>query len=203
MGDTNMTSVVISIEVNVPVRTAYKQWTQFEEFPMFMEGVKEVKWTDDCRLHWQAETTAGEIEWESEVIERTLDERIIWTSPHWGLFGGVVTFQVLSDSTSKVLLQRWGRLQNAQSKMSDIERNRVASQMQRDLMRFKELIETRMQACVENNLKEHKGQNFTPPSIEMQNVEYPTLTMQREEDGHHLPHHHNRPSDRRLADLAL
>jgi len=203
MGDMNMTTVVISIEVNVPVRTAYTQWTQFEEFPMFMEGVKEVKWMDNCRLHWKAEITADEIEWESEVIERTLDERIVWTSSRWGLFGGVVTFQVLSDSTSKVLLQRWGRLQNAQSKMSDIERNRVASQMQRDLLRFKELIETRMQACVENNLKEHKGQNFTPPSIEMQNVEYPTLTMQREEDGHHLPHHHNRPSDRRLADLAL
>lgn len=75
-----MSTLEKSIEVNVPVRTAYNQWTQFEEFPRFMEGVKEVKQLDDKRLHWKAEIAGQKKEWNAEITEQTTDQRIAWTS---------------------------------------------------------------------------------------------------------------------------
>jgi len=60
-----------SIEVNVPVRTAYNQWTQFEEFPRFMEGVVEVRQLDDRRLFWRASIGGVEKTWEAEITEQT------------------------------------------------------------------------------------------------------------------------------------
>ena len=75
-----MASIEQSIEVNVPVRTAYNQWTQFEEFPRFMDGVESVRQLDDKRLHWKA-TVAGKVkEWDAEITEQTPDQRIAWTS---------------------------------------------------------------------------------------------------------------------------
>src|SRR3970282_977037 len=74
-----MARVTKTIEVDVPVRTAYNQWTQFEEFPKFMEGVHEVHQLDDRRLHWRAEVAGKEEEWEAEIREQIPDEKIIWT----------------------------------------------------------------------------------------------------------------------------
>jgi uncharacterized membrane protein len=67
-----------SIEVNVPVRTAYNQWTQFEEFPKFMEGVVEVRQLDDTHLRWRANIGRVEKTWEAEITEQTSDARIAW-----------------------------------------------------------------------------------------------------------------------------
>ena len=99
-----MSTLEKSIEVSVPVRTAYNQWTQFEEFPRFMEGVKEVKQLDDKRLHWKAEIAGQEKEWIAEITEQTPDQRIAWTSRGGAINGGVVTFHRLSATKSKVML---------------------------------------------------------------------------------------------------
>src|SRR5687767_7494284 len=100
-----MTTVEKSIEVEVPVKTAYNQWTQFEEFPRFMEGVKEVKQLDDKRLHWKAEIAGVEREWDARITEQEPDMRIAWTSEGGSENGGVVTFHKLDDAHTKVMLQ--------------------------------------------------------------------------------------------------
>ena len=72
-----------SIDVNVSVRTAYNQWTQFEEFPHFMEGVEEIRRLDDRRLHWRAKVGGGQVkEWEAEISEKIPNERLAWCAPH-------------------------------------------------------------------------------------------------------------------------
>ena len=68
-----------SIDVNVPVHTAYNQWTQFETFPEFMEGVVEVKQLSDTQLHWKAKVAGKEKEWDATITEQQPDERIAWT----------------------------------------------------------------------------------------------------------------------------
>ncbi len=75
-----MASVVESIDVNVPVNTAYNQWTQFEDFPHFMEGVKSVTQTDDTHLHWVAEVAGKDKEWDAEITEQHADERVAWNA---------------------------------------------------------------------------------------------------------------------------
>ena len=100
-----MASIEESIEVNVPIRVAYNQWTQFEEFPRFMEGVKEVRQLDDKHLHWKAEIAGKTKEWDAEITEQRPDERIAWTSRSGPWNAGVVTFHRLDDQRTKVMLQ--------------------------------------------------------------------------------------------------
>src|SRR5205814_8534535 len=85
-------SIEQSIDVNVPVRTAYNQWTQFEEFPRFMEGVQQVQQLDETQLHWRAEIGGKEKEWYARITEQIPDERIAWTSTTGAHNAGVVTF---------------------------------------------------------------------------------------------------------------
>src|SRR5438094_8147614 len=94
-----------SLTVDVPVHTAYNQWTQFEEFPMFMEGVKDVRQLDDKRLHWRAEIAGKEKEWDAEITEQVPDSRIAWRSRIGAPNGGVVTFHQISPTRSKIMLQ--------------------------------------------------------------------------------------------------
>jgi len=94
-----------SVEVNVPLQTAYNQWTQFEEFPQFMEGVESVKQLDDTRLHWVAEIGGKRHEWDAEITEQKPDERVAWKSTSGKPNAGVVTFHRLSDSSCKVMAQ--------------------------------------------------------------------------------------------------
>ncbi len=137
-----MSTIETSIEVNVPVRTAYNQWTQFEEFPRFMEGVKEVKQLDDTRLRWKAEIAGKEKEWTAEITEQTPDQRIAWTSRGGAPNGGVVTFHRLSDAKSKIMLQLeydpQGFVENAADALGV-----VSLRVKGDLERFKEFIEKR------------------------------------------------------------
>ena len=100
-----MSVIEKSIELNVPVRTAYNQWTQFEEFPKFMEGVMEVKQIDDKHLQWKANIAGKEDEWNAEITEQVPDQRIAWTSRGGAMNAGVATFHRLSDATSKIMLQ--------------------------------------------------------------------------------------------------
>ncbi len=137
-----MATIEKSIEVNVPEYTAYAQWTRFEEFPQFMEGVKEVKPLDGKRFHWKVEIAGRDKEWDTEITGQTADQRLAWTSRGGGIKGWVVTFHRLSDAKSKVMLQlecdTQGFAENAGDAMG-----MVSQRVQGDLERFKELIEKR------------------------------------------------------------
>lgn len=139
-----MSVIEKSIEINVPVRTAYNQWTQFEEFPKFMEGVKQVRQLDDKRLHWKAEIGGKEEEWDAEITEQIPDERIAWRSRNGAKNAGVVTFHRLSPATSKVMLQLEydpeGFIENV-GDAAGVMSHRVLG----DLERFKQYIESRGQ----------------------------------------------------------
>jgi uncharacterized membrane protein len=100
-----MSTVTKSVDVNVPIRAAYDQWTQFEEFPRFMEGVKEVRQLDDTHLHWKAEIAGVTKEWDAEITEQHPDERVAWKSTSGAPSAGVVTFHRLDDDHTRVTLQ--------------------------------------------------------------------------------------------------
>lgn len=129
------------IEVNVPVRTAYNQWTQFEEFPKFMEGVEEVRQLDDTRLHWTANIGGVRREWEAKITEQEPDSRIAW----YGVGttnAGVVTFHRIDDNTCKVMLQVEFEPENVTEKAGEAL-GIVKARVKGDLKRFKEFIESR------------------------------------------------------------
>jgi uncharacterized membrane protein len=94
-----------SIEVNVPVRTAYNQFTQFEDFPQFMKSVKEIRQLDDKRLHWKANVAGEDKEWDAEITEQIPDKRIAWRSTTGVHNAGVATFHKISDNVTRVTLQ--------------------------------------------------------------------------------------------------
>ncbi|HEY7525524.1 MAG TPA: SRPBCC family protein [Candidatus Limnocylindria bacterium] len=100
-----MSTVTKSVDVNVPIRAAYDQWTQFEEFPRFMEGIKEVRQLDDTHLHWAAEIAGVTKEWDAEITEQHPDERVAWKSTSGAPNAGVVTFHRLDDDHTRVTLQ--------------------------------------------------------------------------------------------------
>jgi uncharacterized membrane protein len=137
-----MASVVDSIDVKVPVSTAYNQWTQFEEFPQFMEGVKSVTQTDDTHLHWVAEVGGKEKEWDAEVTEQHPDERVAWKATSGADNAGVVTFHRIDDETTKVTLQMDvepdGVVENVGTALGFLDRR-----VKGDLEKFKEFIESR------------------------------------------------------------
>lgn len=137
-----MASVVESIDVNVPVRTAYNQWTQFEEFPRFMEGVKEVRQLSDTKLYWRAEIGGKEKEWEAEITEQIPDERIAWRSRAGAENAGVVTFHRLGPNTTRVTLQMEYDPEGPMETVGDLV-GVVRSRIRGDLERFKEFIEKR------------------------------------------------------------
>jgi uncharacterized membrane protein len=137
-----MASVVESIDVNVPLSTAYNQWTQFEEFPRFMEGVKSVTQTDDTHLHWVAEIAGNEEEWDAEVTEQHPDERVAWQSTSGAKNAGVVTFHRIDDDTTRVTLQMdaepEGAVESVGTALGFLDRR-----VKGDLERFKDFIEGR------------------------------------------------------------
>ena len=137
-----MSTVTESVDVNVPVRTAYNQWTQFEEFPRFMEGVESVRQSDDRHLHWVAEIGGVRREWDAEITEQHPDERVAWRATTGTKNAGVVTFHRLDTNRTKVMLQLEvdpeGFVEQAGDRLGFVSR-RAAS----DLERFKEYIEAR------------------------------------------------------------
>ena len=137
-----MSEIVESVDVNVPVRTAYDQWTQFETFPKFMEGVKEVRQLDDKRLQWNAVIGGKEKEWIAEITEQRPDERIAWTSRGGAWNAGVVTFHRIDDTRTRVMLQVDYEPQGVVENVADAL-GVVKARIKGDLERFKEFIERR------------------------------------------------------------
>ncbi len=130
-----------SIDVNVPVRTAYNQWTQFESFPQFMEGVEAVQQLDDKRLHWRAKVGGTVQEWDAEIAEQLPDQKIAWRSISGAPNGGVVTFNYLEPNKTRVLLsmdyEPQGVTESAGAALGFLDR-----QVKGDLERFKTFIES-------------------------------------------------------------
>jgi len=131
-----------SIDLNVPVSTAYNQWTQFEEFPKFMHSVEEVKQIDDTHLHWRANVAGKTKEWDAEITEQIPDERIAWHSTGGVRNAGVVTFHRISDSRTRVMLQLDYQPETGTEKLGDAFGG-VKLATRGNLKRFKELVEQR------------------------------------------------------------
>lgn len=141
-GASRGSNVEESIEVNVPVGTAYNQWTQFEEFPRFMDSVHEVRQVDSTHLHWRADVAGKEKEWDAEITEQIADKRIAWKSTSGVSNGGVVTFHKLDDTTTKIMLQMEYMPEGAVENIGDAL-GAVRMETRRNLERFKEMIEAR------------------------------------------------------------
>ena len=139
-----MSTIEQSIDVNVPVRTAYNQWTQFEEFPRFMEGVEAVRQLDQQRLHWRAKIGGRVEEWDAVITEQHPDERIAWKNTTGAPNAGVVTFHRLSDTTTRVMLQMEYDPQGVVENLGDML-GVVSRRVANDLECFKEFIEARGQ----------------------------------------------------------
>jgi uncharacterized membrane protein len=137
-----VTTVLETIEVDVPVRSAYDQWTQFESFPQFMEGVEHVKQLDDTRLHWVAKIGGQKREWDAKIVEQEPDKRVAWTAVQGTGNAGRVEFAPLSDTRTQVHLELdyepGGFAEKAGAATGVVQRR-----AKRDLERFKEFIEER------------------------------------------------------------
>jgi len=139
-----MSTVEKSIVVNVPVSAAYNQWTQFEDFPKFMEGVEEVTQIDDTHLHWHASIGGVDKEWDAEITEQLPDQRIAWRSVGGAPNSGVVSFQELSENSTRVTVRMQyepeGVIENAGDAVGVL-----SSRVEGDLERFKDFLESRGQ----------------------------------------------------------
>ena len=137
-----MASIIETIDVDVDVRTAYDQWTQFESFPSFMDGVERVTQIDDTHVHWVATIAGKREEWDAEITEQEPDQRVAWTSTAGARNAGVVTFHHLDDATTRVTLQMdWepdGVAETVGEKLGMDSRK-----VKGDLERFKAFIEKR------------------------------------------------------------
>ena len=135
-------SVQESIEVQVPVSTAYNQWTQFEDFPKFMHGVEEVRQLDDTHIHWRARIAGKEEHWHSEITSQIPDKRIAWRSTTGPRNSGVVSFEPLSDSSTRITLRMEYEPSGLIEKIGDVL-GAVKREASGNLKRFSEFIETR------------------------------------------------------------
>lgn len=136
-----MSKVEASIDIAVPVRVAYNQWTQFEEFPRFMEGVESVTQLDDASLTWKAEIGGMEREWVSSITEQIPDQRIAWVAEGDVGHSGVVDFQRLDEAHCKVSVVLDYAPSGFIEKMGDLL-SVVDRRVMSDLERFKDFIES-------------------------------------------------------------
>src|SRR5687767_3431161 len=139
-----MATIETSVELDVPVSTAYNQWTQFEDFPKFMEGIAEVRQVDDTHLHWTADFAGQRREWDAEITEQSPDERIAWRATSGAGNAGVVTFHHLAQNKSKVMLQLEFDPEGFVEQVGD-KLGIVRLRTEADLGRFKAFIESRGQ----------------------------------------------------------
>jgi uncharacterized protein YndB with AHSA1/START domain len=131
-----------TVTVDVPVRTAYDQWTQFESFPQFMEGVEEVRQLDDTHLHWKAEIMGVSREWDAEIVDQTPDERITWRATDGTINMGTVSFASEGAGSTRVTLRMDVEPEGFAEKAADAL-HLVQRRVEGDMDRFKEFIEAR------------------------------------------------------------
>lgn len=137
-----METIEKTVEVDRPVRTVYNQWTQFEDFPRFMAGVKEIRQLDDTHLFWHAEVLGKDKEWEAEITEQEPDRRISWKSVSGAPNAGTVRFEPLGPDRTRVRLamayEPEGFIENVGDALGA-----MSAQVQSSVNDFKEFIESR------------------------------------------------------------
>jgi uncharacterized membrane protein len=135
-------NVVESIDVAVPVTTAYNQWTQFESFPQFMDGVERIDQVTPTRTHWSTNIAGVRREFDAEITEQNPDERIAWKTENGTHQAGVVTFHRIDDTTTRVTLQLdhdpEGLVEKAGDALGFVQRR-----IKGDMSNFKQFIERR------------------------------------------------------------
>jgi uncharacterized membrane protein len=138
-----MSTVTESVDVEVPVHTAYNQWTQFEEFPNFMEGVERVTQVDDRHNHWVTSVAGAKREFDTEIVDQLPDERVAWRTVSGEVKQkGVVTFQSLDATHTRVRLAMDVEPSGMAEKTADLV-GIIDRRAKGDLRRFKEYIEDR------------------------------------------------------------
>ena len=136
-----MSTVEQWIDVNVPVRTAYNQWTQFEEFPRFMSAVKSVRQLDDTTLEWEVEIAGRTKRYTARITEQVPDQKVAWQATD-GSNAGVVRFDRIGEDQTRVTAQMDIEPEGAVESMGDAV-GAPERQVKGDLERFKEFIESR------------------------------------------------------------
>jgi uncharacterized membrane protein len=138
-----MSTMEKTVTVDLPVRTVYDQWTQFETFPRFMDGVEEVRQLDDTHLHWKAEVLGVTREWDAEIVDQTPDQRITWRATDGTKNDGTVSFAPedmgrCTNVTLRMELEPQGIVEKA-GDMTNLVERKVSG----DLQRFKDFMESR------------------------------------------------------------
>ncbi|MFD4668486.1 SRPBCC family protein [Lentzea sp. NPDC058450] len=137
-----MSTITESVDVDVDVRTAYNQWTQFESFPHFMEGVDEIRQIDSSRTHWRLDIGGVKREFDATIVDQTPDQRVSWRSESGPNHAGVVTFQRIDTDRTRVTAEMdidpEGFVENVADKLGILDRR-----VKGDMKRFKEFIEER------------------------------------------------------------
>ena len=139
---TGISTIDESIEVDVPVSTSYNQWTQFEEFPLFMEGVDDVQQRDDTRLHWVATIGGHTAEWDAKILEQHPDKQISWISEDGKKTRGTVSFEPVGEGKTLIRLSMSYQAEGAIEQIGSAA-GLDAKRVRGDLKRFKDLIESR------------------------------------------------------------
>ena len=139
-----MPKVDESIDVQVPVEKAYNQWTQFEEFPKFMEGIQSVQQLDDGHVKWVAEVRGETREWTTEITEQRPDEKIAWKTIGGEVKNdGIVTFEQLGNDQTRINVEMDVEGESGTENVAGDLLGVVKTQVRGDLERFKQLIESR------------------------------------------------------------
>src|ERR1044071_4642920 len=136
-----MQTIEKSIEVDAPIRRVYNQWTQFEEFPRFMEGVEQVRQVDDRHLHWVVKVGGKKKEWDAEILEQIPDDRISWRSISGAPNSGVVHFQPTDQEHTQVTLKMSYEAESTMEKVGSAL-GVLSSKIETDLRNFKDFIQS-------------------------------------------------------------
>ena len=136
-----METINETIQVDVPVSAAYDQWTQFEEFPKFMDGVDSVEQIDDTHLRWVAEIGGERREWRAEIVEQVPDEKLAWRAVEVNGPNGIVTFEPLGEDKTLVTVEMSYEPEGLKETLG-AKIGMDARQVQEDLERFKQVVET-------------------------------------------------------------
>lgn len=156
-----MSQVMETIEVDVPVGVVYNQWTQFEEFPEFMDGVEEVRQLDDTHLHWVASIAGVKREWDAQIVEQIPDVCVAWSNIDGATNRGTVTFDRVAPSATRVTLaldfEPEGIVENVGDTLGF-----VAGKARGDLERFREFITSRGMETGAWRGEVHDGQSSAP-----------------------------------------
>lgn len=132
-----------SIEVDAPLKNVYNQWTQFQEFPKFMQGIEQVQQLDNKRLHWVAEIGGKRKEWDAEIFEQVPDQKIAWRSTSGAANAGIVSFQPVAANRTQVTVRMEYEPEGAIEHLG-AAMGAVGTRIEGDLKRFRDFIQSRI-----------------------------------------------------------